>query len=239
MASLRPAPSMRRPMFFTLPSVAGLAFKRLMASKAREYSSKPTKPTKGPVIKPISNRFPPLIPGPMIIVKTVQLPPSPGSVKIPAHKESPAPMEAKPSTAPEDYHVIDIYMRNGWRWLFPRGQCPEVPWWHPALKPAESSAADLRWTSGVMYRSFWKRVRTVLGVSVIASSLPATAIAQGVIMIAEGPVSTAMYLGIFAAVALPGLFDSRFDAKDAYYLGKRVIGLENDVIRTGELAQFR
>lgn len=107
----------------------------------------------------------------------------------------------------------DIANVNGWRFLFPRGQCPVGVWWQDFCKPRESSVSDLKWTSGMMYNYFKYRVWAVLIFTGIPSSLLAAAVVQEVVNRTEGPLPTVTSISIFAAVALPclayGVYRSR------------------------------
>lgn len=201
---IHPALNMGGSTLLKVPGMAQLASKRFLSTKSRTTSSTPVVPAKIPVFKPASQRFAPAQPGAKRIVNIFNPSEPPVPMNTPALEEPPAQKMSEVLT-PEQLHMYDSISVNGWRFLFPRGQCPKKIWWRDRAKPWYSSVADLRWTSGMMYRYFRLRVSAVLAVTGISSTLLANAVVLEAVNRMEGPVSTVMRVSIFAAVVLPGL----------------------------------
>lgn len=181
-----------------VPGGTQFALKRHLQTDSRPPKSPPPNP-KTP--QPASGRFAPARTG---VKVTVRNPPR-------VHKIAPtgqAPHEKKRRsledmyTSAETSHIYDVssdYVTNYWRFAFPKGVCPKRPWWD-LHKPAETKLSDLRWTSGRMYRHFWKRSGVALAFSAYFSSLLGGAGVISLISHSDGIVSTSTRLPVFIAL---------------------------------------
>lgn len=186
-----------------VPSGTQFTLKRYLQTHLRPPQSSAPKP-KTP--QPASGRFAPARSGVKI---TIRNPPQPNRTD-PTHQ---VPDEKKRRsledtyTAAEISHIYDVSLEpvtNYWRFAFPRGVCPEQPWWD-RQKPASTKLSDLRWTSGRMYRHFWKRSGIALASSGYFSLLLGGAGVVSLISHSDGIVPTSTRLCVFLTLALPTL----------------------------------
>lgn len=194
-----------------VPSRTQFALKRRLQTDLRPPNSSDPK-FKTP--QPASGRFAPARNGVKVTIRNQPQP----------HRTAPTdktPDEKKQRsledmyTAAEISHIYDVSSKpvtNYWRFAFPRGVCPEKPWWGHH-KPAGTKLSDLRWTSGRMYRQFWERSGIALAFSGYFSFLFGGAGVVSLISHSDGIVSTSTRLSVFVALALPSFAYGMYRSK--------------------------
>lgn len=202
-----------------LRKVTGLVPNVTYHSSTRRLLTNPKRPTssfsKSQKLQPVSGRFSPARPSTKVAVQIRQQPQTPAPTRqVPQETKREAPEPLFSSAETLYMHDVRMEPSNGsyWRFAFPRGSCPKLPWWDH-LKPAETRPSELRWTSGQMYSHFWKRSGVVLELSTTLSSLLGGAGVLSVISHNAGPVPASACISVFTALALPsfvyGIYRSR------------------------------
>lgn len=199
-----------------VPSVTYNVYTRRLLTNSNKRPD--SSPSKSQSRQPSSGRFLPAKPGTRVAVPARQPPQAPAPTRQDQREEEwQAVLVAEPlfRTA-EELHIRDVealpFGGNHFRFVFPRGACPKLPWWD-RQKPAGTGPSGLRWTSGKMYPHFWIRSRGALEASITGSALLGAAGVWAVVSHTDGPADTSTCLSVFAALALPafayGIYRSR------------------------------